>query len=111
MLISKGPMRGDYPPFHFDALSTHQSLFLLLMSKKKCNGVKCKEKLQEISANLKHDLPKVIFWINTNLISKHSRSTMCTPTNRCRFSLTPLVLISVEVSLGLTPTVQMEESI
>jgi hypothetical protein len=57
----KEPMRGDYPPFHFDALSTHQSLFLLLMSKIKCNGVKCKEKLQEISANLKHDLPKVIF--------------------------------------------------
>jgi hypothetical protein len=83
----------------------HINLFSYCLCQKiKCNGVKCKEKLQEISANLKHDLPEVIFWINTTLISKHSRSTMCTLAIGADFHL-------CQVSPGLTPTIQLEESI
>ncbi len=34
MLIEKQPIKGDYPLFNIDVVSTHQLFILLLMSKK-----------------------------------------------------------------------------
>ncbi len=49
-------------------------------------------------------IQKVVFWINTSLISKHSKPTTCTPCNQSWFPLFSLALISVAISSDLTPT-------
>jgi hypothetical protein len=70
-------MKGDHPLFNFDNPSTYQPHILLFMSKEWCRErVKCKEMLQEMSANLKNISPTSFFWISTNLISKCSKPNM-----------------------------------
>jgi len=49
-------------------------------------------------------IQKVVFWISTSLISKHSKPTTCTPCNQSCFKFFSLALISVEISSDLTPT-------
>jgi len=43
--------------------------------------IKCKETLQEINGDLENGL-EMIFKININFISKHSRPTTCTPSDQ-----------------------------
>ncbi len=62
-------MRDNRLSFNFDAFSTHQLLNLLLMSKRYNVKVKCKEMLQEISANPPKKMILQLFFESTLISS------------------------------------------
>jgi hypothetical protein len=62
-------MRKYHPSFNFDALSTHQSIILLLMSKVVKSHVKVDKQIK-MQSKVKGDTFQDVNGININLINK-----------------------------------------